>query len=186
MLKKSSWLTVITIIVFGITLTACGPSWQYVRPAPTGFTGNCLSTQQTLVDQIESSGRVQIIQMGDNVTLVLPSDRFFEAGTPQLNTNYYPVLNKIAALLNGFDKFSIKVAGYTDNQGGRLRNIGLSRAQAEAIANYLWKRGVDARLMSSVGYGDQMPIASNAIPAGQAQNRRIEITLRLITDPDDM
>jgi outer membrane protein OmpA-like peptidoglycan-associated protein len=150
-----------------------------------GIIGHCLSLHQSLVEKIQRNG-VRIIQVGDTLTLLLPSDRFFADSTPVLNRNYYTVLDQIASLLRSFDKFSIKVSGYTDNHGWPLRNVALSRAQAFAIANYLWSQGIDTRMMSSIGYGDATPIADNNIDTGRAMNRRVEISLRMIAEPDDM
>jgi outer membrane protein OmpA-like peptidoglycan-associated protein len=125
---------------------------------------------------------VQVYGVGDNITLVLPSDRFFQQGTSVLNPYNYGVLNKIAAYLRCLEKMDVKVAGYTDNQAPSCHNLALSRQQAQAIANYLWARCTNARVLYAVGYGECMPVASNDTYAGKAENRRIEISFRKITD----
>jgi len=150
-----------------------------------GMIGHRFERKSSVVQRITNSG-VQIVQRGDNLTLILPSDSFFVDGTPTLNRNYYSVLNDIAELLRGLDKINIKVTGYTDNVGWPLRNTAISRQQAEAIAHYLWRQDIDTRLITATGYGEQMPIASNGTSAGQAANRRIEIALRTIVEPDDL
>lgn len=220
---NSKYLFIPLLLVSTIfTLSGCGPSWQYARPAPTPtaegaaigiaagasvgalsgtgvgapigafvgglagcIIGNQLNTKRSLVERIQAN-HVQVIQIGSHLMFVLPTDLFFEAGTPLLNRNFDPVLNQIATLLRGFEKYSVKVSGYTDNTGSPLRNVGLSRQQAFTLANYLWTQGIDTRLLSSIGYGDQAPIASNLTPQGRAANRRIEITLILYVEPDDM
>jgi outer membrane protein OmpA-like peptidoglycan-associated protein len=132
--------------------------------------------QQTIA-RLKSNG-VQIFQVGDHVTLVIPADVAFINNTPASNPVYYPILNRIALLLRDYEKVSVKVAGYTDNQGCFDRNVALSRARARRITDYLWEQGVDARFMVAVGYGEQDPIASNSTASGRMQNRRIEITLQ--------
>jgi len=153
-----------------------------VTGAITGsIIGHYLAKHETLVQRL-AANHVQVILVGDNLRLILPSDLFFASNTPVLNENYYPVLNQIALLLRGLNKYVVKVSGYTDDIGWPTRSLALSRQQAQAIANYLWNQGIDARVLYATGYGSQMPITSNTTAAERAMNRRIEITLRQITD----
>jgi outer membrane protein OmpA-like peptidoglycan-associated protein len=177
MLKKLYLSCAIAFIATTFLLVGCSSSWRYARPVPFN--------RAALIQEIKAND-VQVVQVGDAITFSLPADRFFAINTPVLNRNYYPVLNQIATLLRSFDKYTVKVSGYTDNRGWPLRNVALSRAQALAVANYLWAQKVDARLMSSAGYGDATPIANNNTDTGRAMNRRIEISLRMIAEPDDM
>lgn len=143
-----------------------------------GF-GEIIAHHQTEIENLMYNG-VQVLQVGDEIKLILPSDRFFHPNSPNLNPNYYRVLDDIAKFLRKFKKVNIQVAVYTDNLGSWRRNLALSRLQARNMMNYLWLCGVDARLMYAVGYGDAYPIASNSTPKGRYMNRRIEISLRKI------
>jgi chemotaxis protein MotB len=53
----------------------------------------------------------------------------------------------------------------------------LSKARADAVAAVLVEQGVPARLITTSGLGEAHPVASNATPAGRAQNRRVEIDI---------
>lgn len=128
---------------------------------------------------------VQLIQVGDDIKFVLPSECFFLDNTAALNSKSYPSLDMIASFICGLEKMNLKVAGYTDCEDCHIRNIALSRQQAQVIADYLWKRGVDARVLYAVGYGECVPIACNSTCKGRALNRRVEITVRKITDDYD-
>ena len=44
--------------------------------------------------------------------------------------------------------------------------------------DYLVSRGVDASRLTSRGFGETQPIASNETAEGRAQNRRVELLLR--------
>lgn len=143
--------------------------------------GNIIASHYTMVDKLQYNG-VQVIQLGDEVKLILPSDRFFTSDSSLLNINYYPILAETTQFLSQFHKITIKIAGYTDNQGTWQRNLALSRAQARHIMAYLWSYGVDTRLIYAAGYGSENPIASNSTAKGRQLNRRIEITLRKIED----
>lgn len=146
-----------------------------------GIIGYTLFHQKSLVKKLEYN-HVQVILLGDNLTLVLPSDKFFEPNSPLINPHYNSVLDQIIVLLNKFQEYDIKVVGYTDNLGWPPRNLAMSRQQAMDIADYLWRHGLNTRLIYPTGYGAENPIASNATASGRAMNRRVEITMRLITD----
>ncbi|QQZ27830.1 OmpA family protein [Thiothrix subterranea] len=67
----------------------------------------------------------------------------------------------------------IQVSGHTDNVGNDAYNQNLSTQRADAVKDYLVKKGVDSTLIKSAGYGESKPIASNDSEAGRSQNRRI-------------
>ncbi|MCS7086762.1 MAG: OmpA family protein, partial [Bacteroidia bacterium] len=73
---------------------------------------------------------------------------------------------------------TVEIQGYTSSTGSQEYNLKLSRLRAEAVKNFLISKGVPASKMTTVGYGDRNPIASNDTPAGRALNRRIEIVLK--------
>jgi len=68
----------------------------------------------------------------------------------------------------------ISVEGHTDNTGVAAKNKTLSKARAASVVTWLTKHGIDKSRLSSVGYGQERPIADNATPEGRADNRRVE------------
>lgn len=98
----------------------------------------------------------------------------FAEGSAALAPASRGVLNALASVALRCDRFSIEVAGHTDNTGDRALNMELSRRRADAVAAYLVSQGVARARLSAHGYGPDRPRASNATPAGQAANRRIE------------
>lgn len=125
---------------------------------------------------------IQLFKVGEYFLLILPSDHFFYPHSAHINEAFYPVLNHIAAWLAELETDNIKVAGYTDTASAELPCIALSRQQADEIMNYLWQRGLNARMMYSIGYGAQLPVASNAQARGRTSNRRIEITFHQLNN----
>ncbi|WP_134870436.1 OmpA family protein, partial [Campylobacter fetus] len=49
---------------------------------------------------------------------------------------------------------------------------------ADAVAATLEKMGVSKNKITTVGFGEEQPIASNATKEGRAENRRVEAKFR--------
>lgn len=98
----------------------------------------------------------------------------FAEGSAALAPASRGVLNALASVALRCDRFSIEVAGHTDNTGDRAMNMELSRRRADAVAAYLTGQGVARARLTAHGYGPDRPRSSNATPTGQAANRRIE------------
>jgi outer membrane protein OmpA-like peptidoglycan-associated protein len=98
----------------------------------------------------------------------------FTPGSAAIDPSSRAVLNGLATVALRCDRFSIEVAGHTDNVGAREFNMELSRRRADAVASYLAGQGVARSRLAARGYGPDRPRASNATEAGQAANRRIE------------
>lgn len=98
----------------------------------------------------------------------------FASNSATIDPSSRSVLDSLATVALRCDRYSIEVAGHTDNQGEREPNMQLSQRRADAVANYLATQGVDRARLLARGYGPDRPRAGNETPAGQAQNRRIE------------
>lgn len=118
---------------------------------------------------------------GDATTCERAFDRLMERNVINFRQNSAAidpasrrVLDSLASVALRCDRFSLEVAGHTDNTGAREANMQLSRARAEAVEDYLAAQGVERARLTARGYGPDNPRASNASPEGQAANRRIE------------
>jgi outer membrane protein OmpA-like peptidoglycan-associated protein len=98
----------------------------------------------------------------------------FESGSAALTPDSYLVLDEVIRSLMAYPEVRVEIQGYTDSVGKASYNLELSQRRAEAVKQYLMNAGVDPARMTSRGYGEEAPIASNATPGGRAENRRIE------------
>ncbi len=85
-----------------------------------------------------------------------------------------PTLDKAAGVLRKFSTIKVKITGHTDNVGDEEFNQKLSEDRAASVKQWLIDHGVDEERISTEGFGDKQPIASNDTEEGRAQNRRIE------------
>jgi OOP family OmpA-OmpF porin len=87
------------------------------------------------------------------------------------------VLNEAAALLDKHERVVVEIAGHTDSMGSEEYNQGLSERRANAVRDYLAGKGVKASRLTSKGYGESRPVASNDTDEGRAENRRVEMVV---------
>lgn len=123
----------------------------------------------------ESFGEMQmqiIYEMSGSFTL---DNLHFETGKSDIKSGSYEMLNQLVEYLKNRKDLNIEIAGHTDNVGSPDNNITLSQKRAEAVKNYLIKKGISATRLSAKGYGENRPVASNNTPEGRQKNRRTEI-----------
>ncbi len=101
------------------------------------------------------------------VTFAFDSDRLSQEATP--------ILDQAATTLKEAGEVSISVEGHTDSVGSNEYNLDLSRRRAESVRKYLETQGVDAARMTTRGFGEENPVATNDTSEGRAQNRRVEL-----------
>jgi len=102
----------------------------------------------------------------------------FETGSAVLKSISYNILNQISDELKVNTKLQFIIQGHTDNKGNEAKNIALSRNRAKAVANYLIKKGINAKRITSEGYGGSKPIAENKTEKGRALNRRVDLIIK--------
>jgi len=91
-----------------------------------------------------------------------------------VGTDPIPALDEIAETLKSYPAMRVKITGHTDNHGSDAYNQDLSVRRAQAIKDYLVKRGVDPSRLTTEGRGESQPIDTNDTEQGRFRNRRIE------------
>lgn len=96
----------------------------------------------------------------------------FETNSADLKPESVPVLEGAVATLKRYPDIRIEVAGHTDSRGSDAYNLDLSARRAATVLKFLQDGGVTNSLTSR-GYGERQPIASNNNDDGRQQNRRV-------------
>ena len=118
------------------------------------------------------------------VKVIFDSGILFATGKSELSATAKSTLSQFATVLKNNSDCDVSIQGYTDNQGFRGKtaaesydmNKALSLDRATAVSSYLQRLSVPAYQIKSVeGFGQDNPVADNSTPAGQAQNRRVEV-----------
>lgn len=102
---------------------------------------------------------------------------YFLTGSHKLSTKSNVALNDVVKILNSDTNLKLSIEGHTDNVGADAYNQTLSDRRANSVREYLISKGIDASRLTSAGFGETKPIASNNTAAGRAQNRRVVMTV---------
>jgi outer membrane protein OmpA-like peptidoglycan-associated protein len=133
------------------------------EPGPASNQGCPVTNKQTVVITKQQLEIKQKVYFDIGKTVVLPRS--------------FGLLDDVARVIKAHPEMAIVVAGHTDNTGNAQRNRELSQARAEAVRDYLIKKGVAPDRVQAKGYGPDRPIAPNATAPGRARNRRVEFRL---------
>src|SRR5690606_23490736 len=103
---------------------------------------------------------------------------YFDYDKATFKSESYSDLNKLEQMMRQNPNIRVEIAGHTDSFGHWEYNKALSQRRAEAVKDFLTKKGIDPRRITAVGYGESRPLASNDDEQeGRELNRRVEFTV---------
>jgi outer membrane protein OmpA-like peptidoglycan-associated protein len=105
---------------------------------------------------------------------------FFERSKPIILPTSYGELDRLAILLLERPGISIRIEGHTDNIGEYKSLIDLSEKRAQAVKDFLVRKGVAASRIETVGYGPSKPVSGNTDEDERSLNRRVEVRITKI------
>lgn len=122
--------------------------------------------RQMLALQAEKTERGMVLTLGDVL---------FDVNEATLAPGAARNIAKIAAFLKSYPERRAVIEGHTDSMGEGDYNLELSRDRAFAVREALVLAGISGSRISTQGFGETLPVASNLNPAGRQKNRRVEI-----------
>jgi chemotaxis protein MotB len=139
---------------------------------------------QTMSSEITAK-QMHVERLQNAIKVTVNDQLLFPSGDWQMPVTAQQTIAKMVPILAPMQQTKIMVNGYTDNvpigpglmRQGITSNLVLSQKRADNVMNFMVSQGVNSSLVSAQGFGDANPVASNDTAEGQAQNRRVEMTL---------
>ena len=103
---------------------------------------------------------------------------YFDVGSATIRPESTPTLVQLEETLTKHGELRVRIEGHTDSTGTDGYNMGLSIRRAEAVQHYLVSKGIAVNRLEIAGFGERVPLASNATREGRAMNRRVEFIVR--------
>lgn len=154
----------------GQVLAVCGAfalALVFMSPRPVSA-----ETAQDLAAQYGRGAMEQALQTKQRYDLY---GIRFDVDKTTIQPDTLSLLDDIAATLNQFPDWRLRIVGHTDSKGDAVYNETLSLERANAIKAALVERGIDATRLDTAGAGESQPVASNDTAEGQTLNRRVEL-----------
>lgn len=102
---------------------------------------------------------------------------FFDFDKATLRPESTNELERLTKLLQDVPTLKIEIGGHTDSKGADDYNKKLSDNRAKAVVEYLVSKGISVSRLTSMGYGEEQPIATNDTEEGRQLNRRTEFKI---------
>ena len=125
----------------------------------------------------ENNGCPKLTQETEDRIVEIAQKVYFEFDKTTLKPESLTVLNELIGIFTKHSNLDILIVGHADNIGADEYNLDLSLRRAKAVMNYLVSKGIDPKRVSTEGYGESRPEASNETRDGRKLNRRVEFDL---------
>jgi len=119
----------------------------------------------------------EVERVGESILVTFDSGIMFDVDSYALKASTKANLDKMAETMKEYDKTEIIVMGHTDATGSDEHNQKLSENRAASVSRFLQQNGITAKRVTTKGFGEQKPVATNNSVSGREQNRRVEIAI---------
>lgn len=140
-----------------------------------GLIGNYMDKQAAKIEDDLEGAKVE--RVGEGILITFDSGILFDIDSYALKSETRSNLQELSLTLNKYDDTEVRILGHTDNTGTDKHNLTLSNNRAEAVNSFLVGQQVAASRLSTKGYGETDPIATDATVEGRQLNRRVEIVI---------
>ena len=146
-----------------------------VGGAAGALIGNYMDKQAAELQKDLENAKVE--RIGEGIKITFDSGILFNIDSYKLSETSLANLSDLSKTLQKYDDTNILVEGHTDSTGTDEHNKILSEHRATAVADFLKTYGVAGSRITTNGYGEAQPVASNTTPEGRQQNRRVDIAI---------
>ena len=127
--------------------------------------------------EVDETGCVGVVETVETINLRIQ----FPTNSAEIGNRFDGELRRVAEHMEAHPETVAEVAGHTDSLGTDAYNQKLSERRAQSVADRLVSvHGVEADRVSSVGYGEAEPVATNNTDAGRTRNRRVEARIQVL------
>jgi outer membrane protein OmpA-like peptidoglycan-associated protein len=105
------------------------------------------------------------------------SDVLFDTAQATLKPGAREKLARVSGILSSHPDLKIEVEGHTDSVGTDDYNQNLSLRRADSVRSYLVAQHITPQSITTKGFGEQQPVATNDTAAGRQRNRRVELVV---------
>lgn len=137
--------------------------------------GDYMDKQAAELERDLEGARVE--RIGEGIKITFASGILFDVAKFDLRPDAQANITKLASVLNKYPDTDILIEGHTDADGTDEYNQTLSERRSKSVAAYLFQHNVGSSRITTIGYGESQPVASNETADGKQANRRVEVAI---------
>lgn len=138
-----------------------------------GAMGAWIDSETTVADQLQNRG-AKIFILGDHIRIILPTSNLFDRNGFIFTDSAAPTLDLVVMFISHYPNQAVAVVAYADPHIWNSQT--LTHEQARAVMKYLWRMGINTRLLYAVGADGVRPVVGGGSWLLD-DNNRIEINL---------
>ncbi|HEY2920228.1 MAG TPA: peptidoglycan-associated lipoprotein Pal [Candidatus Binatia bacterium] len=177
------------IFMAGITLIggACAPSATGKPEASAGAASRSPGGDQKAGEGQRKTGEsdtdassLKRLQEGKSSATAASSplkDVFFEFDRYDLTSDARTTLRANADWMKGNSSTRVEIEGHCDERGTNEYNLALGAKRAQAAREFLSSLGIPADRLSTISYGEEIPVCKEASESCWRQNRRARFVI---------
>ena len=133
-----------------------------------------LRTAKSIYNPYDLLIELKPVEIGSEMNLY---NVYFETDSFRILPESETELQKLVGFLKTNPDLKVEVQGHTDNTGNTAKNQKLSEQRAKSVSDYLVENEISRQRLTSAGYGETKPVASNETDEGKRLNRRTTIKI---------
>ena len=161
-------------------LVACGNpanpppgKWTAENPnAASGTSSSAASNPVVAKSDVTPGSSLEALQKGEAAGGGPLKDINFNFDSADLSQTARAILKDNADWLKGNPAVRVQIEGHCDERGAADYNMALGAKRAQAAMDYLATLGVAANRMSTISYGEEIPVCREHTEDCWAKNRR--------------
>jgi peptidoglycan-associated lipoprotein len=166
-----SILTVIFLISCGSPANQPPPKWTTENPsAPTTATGT--ATPGPAKPEATTDSSLDALRRGETPAGGPLKDVNFDFDSAALSETARATLRANADWLKSNSAARVQIEGHCDERGTAEYNMALGAKRAQAAMDYLATLGIAANRLSTISYGEEIPVCKEKTEECWARNRR--------------
>ncbi|MBH0239361.1 peptidoglycan-associated lipoprotein Pal [Methylobrevis albus] len=154
---RTGFARIIAVLGLVLLVAACAKSPSEMDSSLAGGAGGAGAATP-------GSAQDFVVNVGDRI--------FFETDSSEVNFEARATLDRQAAWLGRYPRYTVNVEGHADERGTREYNLALGARRAKSVNDYLISRGVSPQRLRPVSFGKERPVALCNEASCWAQNRR--------------
>lgn len=165
-------VTVLAILPIVAQLSGCAPK---AAPEPEGQAQTGAAAKQPIAEQSMSS--LQAFQKGQPGATGPLKDVYFDYDRSNIRQDARITLRQNAAWLRGNPSAKVEIEGHADERGTNEYNLALGARRAQAVKDYLVTLGSSSSRLSTISYGEELPVCREKSETCWQKNRRAHFVI---------